>query len=125
MEVAARLQPNVAMSPGVQAQTSNDASDQQKKAFDPQQLKDEKAALGAARELAQAQSDSEVGVTQNATGASASRVSTSSALQPRNSAEWSRTQGAPNWSTLSAAAKGYTMNERAINLYRHINAMAV
>lgn len=114
MEVAARLQPNVARSPGVQAQTSNDASGQQKKEFDPQQLKDEKAALGAARELAQAQSDTEIESAQNAI-----------ALQPRDSAEWSRTQGAPNWSTLSAAAKGYTMNERAINLYRHINAMAV
>lgn len=120
MEVAARLQPNVATSPGVQAQTSNDASGQQKKEFDPQQLKDEKAALGAARELAQAQSDTEIGSAQNAITAK-----TTSSAQTRDSAEWSRTQGAPNWSTLSAAAKGYTMSERAINLYRHIHAMAV
>lgn len=124
MEVAARLQSNVATSPGVQAQTSNDRSNQAKKAFDPQQLKNEKAALGAARELAQAESDSEV-LGQDAQPASTSRMNSSSVPQVRDSAEWSRTQGAPNWSTLSAAAKGYTMSERAINLYRHINAMGI
>lgn len=124
MEVAARLQPNVVPTPGVQTQTSSGSpSDKQKKPFDPEQLKDEKAALGVARELAEAQADTAIHSAQNS--ASAAATDRASLAPPRNNAEWSRTEGAPNWSTLSAAAKGYTMSERAINLYRHINAMSM
>lgn len=124
MEVAARVQPNVTPTPGVQTQTSSGSpSDKQKKPFDPEQLKDEKAALGVARELAEAQADAAIHSAQSTSNSAATERANLAA--PRDSAEWSRTEGAPNWSTLSAAAKGYTTSERAINLYRHINAMAM
>lgn len=116
MEVTVNRNTNVAASPQVSAQTSSDAKDQSPKRFDAELLKDEKAAQGVARELAQAQTEA------------AETKAGSLAMKPvaaRDSAEWSRQEGAPNWSTLSAQSKGYTFSERAINLYRHINAMAV
>lgn|SRR5690554_2495232 len=104
---------------GMQAQTGSQ-SDKNRKPFDPELLNDEKAAAGVARELAQADSDSEIR-TRGTTEASSTELAT----PQRDNAEWSRTEGAPNWSTLSASSKGYTFTERAINLYRHINAMPV
>lgn len=119
MEAIASRQTNLAPSPQVSAQTSADSNDPQKKVFDPEQLKDEKAALGAAREMAAAHTESAA-----ASAAAGAKVELPSTMQ-RDSAEWSRSEGAPNWSTLSAQSKGYTFTERAINLYRHINAMAI
>ncbi|MCC5878557.1 MAG: hypothetical protein JJU03_01475 [Idiomarina sp.] len=123
MDVAARVQPSVIPPAGMQTQTSSGSpSEKQKKPFDPQQLKDEQASLSAARELADAHTDSAERAS-NTAASSDIQTSTTIAAPRQDSAEWSRTEGAPNWSSLSASSKGYTMTERAINLYRHISAM--
>ncbi|RAK00606.1 hypothetical protein [Aliidiomarina maris] len=125
MEVAARLAntptPAIA-SQGAQAQTSQ--GDGQKAPFDPAVLKDQKAALSAANEMAQAASDEPIAHAKSA-ATSDTAVSSQTSPSARQNAEWSRTDGAPNWSTLSAQSKGYTFTDRAINLYQHISAMRV
>lgn len=121
MELTANRQVNLPPTTQLQSQTSGNSEQSSGKPFDPELLKDEKAALGVARELAEAAGDSSIRTTQ----AGVNNDKTATALQPVDSAEWSRQEGAPNWSNLSAQSKGYTFNERAINLYRHINAMAV
>lgn len=118
MEVSARIQSQTTQPPALQAQTSN--SGKQKAPFNPAELKEEQAALGAAREMAEAVSEEAI-----SERSSTNLSEVQNTKSARQNAEWSRTEGAPNWSTLSASSKGYTFADRAINLYRHIHAMAV
>ncbi|RUO29619.1 hypothetical protein [Aliidiomarina soli] len=105
---------------GLQAQTSQ--GEKGRKPFNPEILSEEKAAAGVARELAEASSDQAITAPAAASDTAATQGASN---QTKESAEWSRSEGAPNWSTLSASSKGYTFTERAITLYRHIHAMPV
>lgn len=116
MELTANRQVNLAPTAPIQSQSSGN-QDSSGKPFDPELLKDEKAALGVARELADS-------VQETAVRNDAVKPPVTS-LTSTDSAEVTVHAGAPNWSNLSAQSKGYTFTERAINLYRHINAMAV
>ena len=116
MDVSVNREARLPNATSVQTQTSTNSSENAPKHFDPELLKDEKAVHSAAREFAQATSPAEP------------NAATTTPIVPRHlqhgSAEWSRQDTAPNWSNYSAASKGYTFTERAINRYRHIGALA-
>lgn len=124
MELTANRQVNLTPTTQLQSQTSGNSDQSSGKPFDPELLKDEKIAQGVARELADAQSTATSAATKS-TAQPAAALAAAAATETRSLAEWTRDEGAPNWSSLSAHSKGYTFAERAINLYRHINAMAV
>ena len=120
MEVSVNRSTNLPTAANVQTQTSSNSSDDMPKPFDPALLKEEKAAHSAARELAQATSPAQ---SHELTSTRSTQRETPRDLH-QGAAEWSRQDAAPNWSSYSAASKGYTFTERAINLYRHIGALA-
>ena len=124
MELTANRQVNLAPTTQLQSQTSGNSDQSAGKQFDPELLKDEKIAMGVARELADTE-HAESSSSATASAQSAAAVGAPSVAPASDLAEWTRDEGAPNWSNLSAHSKGYTFAERAINLYRHIHAMAV
>lgn len=124
MELTANRQVNLTPTTQLQSQTSGNSDQSSGKPFDPELLKDEKIAQGVARELADAQSTA-TSTAAKSTAEPTAALAAAAATETRSLAEWTRDEGAPNWSSLSAHSKGYTFAERAINLYRHINAMAV
>ena len=116
MDVSVNREARLSNAASVQTQTSSSSSENAPKHFDPELLKDEQALHSAAREFSQATSPTEA-------NAAITTPIASRDLQ-HGFAEWSRQDSAPNWSNYSAASKGYTFTERAINLYRHIGALA-
>lgn len=105
---------------GLQAQAQTKQGDGQKPAADFSLLKDEKAVQNAAREFSQAD---KAAIAPSATAPVDLAEVTTGSMDSKSSLPLS--ERSPNWSNLSASSKGYTMAERAINLYRDIYAMAV
>ncbi|RUO26500.1 hypothetical protein CWE09_07270 [Aliidiomarina minuta] len=124
---------NIPFNPSVtppKVQSANTQSQQQsgegnKKQFDPEQLKEEKLAQEAGREFADKGTEVASSANANAATVESTPAQSREVSDARRNAEWSRTGGTPNWSSLSAQTQGYTVVERALNLYRHISAIPV
>ncbi|MGX5913262.1 hypothetical protein ACR0ST_00820 [Aliidiomarina sp. Khilg15.8] len=128
MDVNIPFNPSVNASPVRNAgtQTQQDGGEGNKKPFDPAQLKEEKVAQEAAREMQPEADKAPTSSSSAADSLKAENTDTSRAVSDaRREAEWSRPGGSPNWSSLSAQSQGYTVLERALNLYRHISAIPV
>lgn len=128
MDVNLPFNPSVNASPVRNAgtQTQQDNGEGNKKPFDPAQLKEEKVAQEAAREMQPAKATADTEASARSKTDQTEGTETSQAVtDARREAEWSRPEGAPNWSSLSAQSQGYTVLERALNLYRHISAIPV
>lgn len=128
MDVNIPFNPSVNASPvrNTGTQTQQNGSEGNKKPFDPAQLKEEKVAQEAAREMQPDADKADSAAMPASAGTPAEGAETSQAVsEARRQAEWSRPGGSPNWSSLSAQSQGYTVLERALNLYRHISAIPV
>jgi hypothetical protein len=128
VDVNLPFNPSVNASPARNAgtQTQQENGEGNKKPFDPAQLKEEKIAQEAAREMQPATEEADTAASLAPAATQAESAQTSQVVsEARREAEWSRPEGAPNWSSLSAQSQGYTVLERALNLYRHISAIPV
>lgn len=128
MDVNVPFNPSVNASPvrNTGTQTQHDNGEGSKKPFDPAQLKEEKVAQEAAREMQPATTKTDMAASAAPETDKTGSAETSQAVSDaRREAEWSRPEGAPNWSSLSAESQGYTVLERALNLYRHISSIPV
>ena len=118
MELTANRQVNLTPTTQLQSQTSGNSDQSSGKPFDPELLKDEKIAQGVARELADAQSTATSAATKS-TAQPAAALAAAAATETRSLAEWTRDEGAPNWSSLSAHSKGYTFAVASLKLYHY------
>lgn len=124
MEITASVPHSTGTAPtaSLQAQAQTRQGDGQKHSPDYEQLKDEKAVLNAAREFAQA---AELPARSSIAASAVAPAAVSSAGSDTAGIPVTDSQRTPNWSSFSASAKGYTMAERAINLYRSVYEMRV